>query len=523
MDCPNYIDCYLRLGCMARDRGQIYEASDKFKDALQISNEDPDAWSLIGNLHLAKMEWGPGQKKFERILKQPNTASDAYSHIALGNVWLQTLHQPSKDKEKEKKYQDRALAMYKSVLRNDHKNIWAANGIGAVLAHKGCIQEARDIFAQVREATADFCDVWLNIAHIYVEQKQYISAIQMYENCLKKFYKHPNVEVLQYLARAYFRAGKLREAKMTLLRARRVAPHDTVILYNIALILQKLASQLLRDEKSTLTEVLQAVHELGISHKYFQYLAVEGDKQKYDLGRAAVEARQCQDLLSQAQYHVARAKAIDEQEREQKRTQQQARESFREQQRVKLEAKLRTRQEYMEKMKKATEIGVIDDSGPPKKGGGGGRRKGKRDDGEIHTSDEDGAVGGDGAEGSSKDRGRKRTKKESKKETKAQRKARKKAERVAAGTEKLSKKQASKIKSKAFLNSDSSSSDDEGGKKMKIVSRSISPRSGDGSGSDRGGKKRRIESGSRSRSGSRSSRSGSRSKSRSKSGSRSRS
>ena len=156
--------------------------------------------------------------------------------------------------------------MYKSVLRNDHKNIWAANGIGAVLAHKGCIQEARDIFAQVkllfaikildnvdltsltphqvREATADFCDVWLNIGHIYVEQRQYISAIQvcfslfyifvnmfasqMYENCLKKFYKHPNVEVLQYLARAYFRAGKLREAKMTLLRARRVAPHDTV-------------------------------------------------------------------------------------------------------------------------------------------------------------------------------------------------------------------------------------------------------------------------------------------------------
>ena len=73
------------------------------------------------------------------------------SHIALGNVWLQTLHQPSKDKEKEKKYQDRALAMYKSVLRNDHKNIWAANGIGAVLAHKGCIQEARDIFAQVNK------------------------------------------------------------------------------------------------------------------------------------------------------------------------------------------------------------------------------------------------------------------------------------------------------------------------------------------------------------------------------------
>jgi tetratricopeptide (TPR) repeat protein len=37
MECPNYIDCYLRLGCMLRDRGQIYEASDKFKDALQVT------------------------------------------------------------------------------------------------------------------------------------------------------------------------------------------------------------------------------------------------------------------------------------------------------------------------------------------------------------------------------------------------------------------------------------------------------------------------------------------------------
>lgn len=370
--CPNYIDCYLRLGCMLRDRGQIYEASDKFKDALQFSNEHPDAWSLIGNLHLAKMEWGPGQKKFERILKQPVTSNDAYSHIALGNVWLQTLHQPSKDKEKEKKYQERALTMYKQVLRNDPKNIWAANGIGAVLAHKGYINEARVIFAEVREATADFCDVWLNIAHIYVEQHQYVAAIQMYENCLKKFYKCHHVDTLLYLARAYAKSGKLKEAKMTLLKARRVAPHDSVILYNIALILQRLASQLLRDEKSTLNEVLQAVHELGLSHKYFQYLAVEGDRMKYDLARAAIEARQCQDLLSQAQYHVARARKIDEEERSLRKKQQEEREKLKRMQlemqrevedrrRQREEDQAKARLEYLEKMKSATIIGEIED------------------------------------------------------------------------------------------------------------------------------------------------------------------
>lgn len=66
---PNYVDCYLRLGCMARNKGQIHDASGWFKEALQINTEHPDAWSLLGNLHLAKNEWGPGQKKYERVLK----------------------------------------------------------------------------------------------------------------------------------------------------------------------------------------------------------------------------------------------------------------------------------------------------------------------------------------------------------------------------------------------------------------------------------------------------------------------
>ena len=62
---------------------------------------------------------------------------------------------------------------------------------------------------------------------------------------------------------------------------------------------------------------------------FLQYLAVEGDRMKYDLARAAIEARQCQDLLSQAQYHVARARKIDEEERSLRRKQQEERDKFR--------------------------------------------------------------------------------------------------------------------------------------------------------------------------------------------------
>jgi len=94
--------------------------------------DHPDAWTLIGNLHLAKQEWGPGQKKFERILKQPATANDTYALAALGNVWLQTLHTPTRDDGKKKRHQERAISMFKQVLRIDPRNIYAANGIGMV-------------------------------------------------------------------------------------------------------------------------------------------------------------------------------------------------------------------------------------------------------------------------------------------------------------------------------------------------------------------------------------------------------
>lgn len=359
---PNYIDCYLRLGCMARDTGQFYEASDWFKEALQVDQDHPDAWSLIGNLHFAKQEWGPGQKKFERILKQEITANDTYSQIALGNIWLQTLHQPNKDKDKEKRHQQRALSHYKAVLHSDPKNIWAANGIGAVLAHKGYISEARDVFAQVREATAEFADVWINIAHIYVEQKQYVAAIQMYENCQKKFFKHDNVEILQYLARAYFKCLKLKECKNVLLRCRRIIPQDSLILYNLALVLQRLATQALEDSKSNVQTVLNAVHELGLSQKYFQFLSTHGDKMKFDLRAAIDEAKHCQDLLNQAQYHVARARRLDEEEKEVRRKQELEREALgqklleerqrAEEERVKQEMELiAKRQQFVEQTK----------------------------------------------------------------------------------------------------------------------------------------------------------------------------
>ena len=78
--------------------------------------------------------------------------------------------------------------------------------------------------------------------------------------------------------------------------------------------------------------VLSAVHDLTLAHTYFQFLATTADKAKYDPHLASAEARQCQDLLSQAQYHVARARKVDEEERNFRRRQEEEREALRAQQ-----------------------------------------------------------------------------------------------------------------------------------------------------------------------------------------------
>ena len=45
-------------------------------------------------------------------------------------------------------------------------------------------------------------------------------------------------------------------------------PGDTVLLYNLSLVMQQLATQTLTDEKSNLSAVLGAVHDLELSHRY---------------------------------------------------------------------------------------------------------------------------------------------------------------------------------------------------------------------------------------------------------------
>ncbi|KAE9416876.1 hypothetical protein Angca_004307 [Angiostrongylus cantonensis] len=333
----NYTDCYLRLGCLARDRGQIYESSVWFKEAMSVDQNNADSWVLIGNLHMSKHEWGPGQKKFEQVLNKMDK-EDAYSWVSLGNVWMEMLFNLGRKKTdiqgQETKYMDRALQMFGKALKIEPKNIWAANGIGCVLASKSMWQDARDIFAQVREATSEFYDVWMNIAHVYIELGQYVPALQMYSNAIKKFSKEQDHQALLYLSRAYYKAGRLSDSLHTLENAMMEAPDNVLIKFNYAFILKLTATEVLQEVKSTAMQVRGAMADLKTAERMFSFIASTRDdtlaSSRYvSRTHAGEEARACADLLRQAQTYLARAQQRDEEDERQRAKQQAEREALR--------------------------------------------------------------------------------------------------------------------------------------------------------------------------------------------------
>jgi RNA polymerase-associated protein CTR9 len=264
-DYPSYADSIIRLGCLCRSRGDVQPASLLFKEAMSLDTNDPNPWTFIGNLHLANREYFPAQKVFERILLADKAKSpDAYSLVSLGNLWYE-MATTTTEKDKQGIYMDRALNFYAKVLSTQPKNIYAANGMGCVIALKYGPAPAYEIFAQVREAVDDYLDVRVNIAHVYFAQRQYVTAFQMYKSCIAKFNRHHDVSLQMFTAHAAFKADRLTDARQHVEQAMIEAPHNLIVRYNHGIVLRQIGVYILGNIDATVKEVESALADLVIA------------------------------------------------------------------------------------------------------------------------------------------------------------------------------------------------------------------------------------------------------------------
>jgi RNA polymerase-associated protein CTR9 len=200
---PAYLDCYVRLGKMSLNQGEIHEASEWYKEILAISPHDAGAWTLLANLHLEQGELHPAQKKFERLLAQDR--HDEYALLQLANIFLiaaRHVDPKTTDKEaqnKRAKYLNIAQDYFTKLLTRSPHNIYAANGLGIVCAERGFWGVAHDFFQTIREQLTskkkhknafDFPDAHLNLAHVYLHTGHYGHAITLVDILLFTSHSH---------------------------------------------------------------------------------------------------------------------------------------------------------------------------------------------------------------------------------------------------------------------------------------------------------------------------------------------
>jgi tetratricopeptide (TPR) repeat protein len=174
----------------------------------------------------------------------------------------------------------RALDRYTHVLHKQHNNVFAANGAAAVLFQTGRVREAKQMFSQIREAAPDVADVWVNLAHAYLVQGEYVGAIKLYEATLHKFFKGTDVELLRCMAHAEFvhasaiskdkknvrdpmsiirkQRDMLQRSRRMLQKAMHLNPLDYSLQFNMAVVLKKHAEIIIEGVRDSHNRYMEA-------------------------------------------------------------------------------------------------------------------------------------------------------------------------------------------------------------------------------------------------------------------------
>lgn len=290
---PQYADCHLRLACLAKARGDIAEAESWAHRAAEASGRSADSLALMAGLHLERRDTEAAKRCLEELLDGlPEGASrqELYAKVGLGNVHLLSVPGELQLQENVRKAEAQltnAMNRYRRVLDRDPGNVYAANGLGCVLAEAGLFGQARDVFLSVQEAAAGtdgflrLPDAWINLASVYLGLKQYDAAEHTYVNAIRRFADPTDARLLLYLAKAQYDGGKPGEAAKTITRALHLAPSDPRLRFNLAYLLQEKAGQIVKKkyapgDRKKPVELAAAERSLRQCHKMFEALHAAG-------------------------------------------------------------------------------------------------------------------------------------------------------------------------------------------------------------------------------------------------------
>ncbi|KAG0144668.1 hypothetical protein CROQUDRAFT_47010 [Cronartium quercuum f. sp. fusiforme G11] len=304
---PEYVDAKARLALMYLSGKNFEKANGLLKEALTSQTGNGELRALY-TYFLIESNQIKQARDFSVATLKDHDKQDIYALCASGAL-LYTQARENKNPGPEASMERtnrffRAAEFFEKAIQLDPHCAFAAQGLAIALAEhvigatnsssggQGTtsdgnairaknIRDAITIFTKVKEASNDG-SVYVNLGHCYYLRDEFDRSIENYNTASKRFYHNKNIQVLLYLARAWFqKASKdqsftsLRNALTNAQAAQSLNSRDAAIAFNVALIQQRGLELLLDLEpaKRTLSDIKIAIADAQAAQEAFGHLA----------------------------------------------------------------------------------------------------------------------------------------------------------------------------------------------------------------------------------------------------------
>jgi RNA polymerase-associated protein CTR9 len=364
----SFVAAHLRLGLIALERGDVLRAAEAFKNTAEAAlasaqSAEPvmqqqafsaaaTAFCLLGRARESAGDANGAREAYRAAENVPakgvpgvfggflaagsdgkggagGGGVDPYPSIALANLAFKDVYSASDERAREPILRA-CFDSYKNALKRSPTNLYAANGLGMILAEQGKLDAAHDVFAKAREASPDALPPTMNLAHTQVALGNVGPALQLYSHASKKLLGNGSasasllpaltpgglavedgttleqVKLLSYEARAQMNdPATYASAVKALTKAVHLAPNDLRARFNLSFAMAEEALRVLKLDPTqrTAAEVEEAVEHMKASAKGFEWLLTTLDGLHAEV--AAAEAKGDKDAITRLNARIA--------------------------------------------------------------------------------------------------------------------------------------------------------------------------------------------------------------------------
>jgi len=211
-------ECFNAIALIKTSLGSIHEATEAYRQAIQLAPDQFCAWSNLGNLYLKVSRNDEAMIAFQKAIAR--NPKDPIGWNGLGNVYLRM------------GYSEDAITAYRKAISFMPTFAQPWNGLGDVCSSAGRIEDAIKAYRKALELNKEYVTPWLRLGALFLRQERYREAIKAYQNAVSLDPK--NITIWNDLGAIYLKRELYEEAAEVFSKAIELDGQDGWAHHNLA-------------------------------------------------------------------------------------------------------------------------------------------------------------------------------------------------------------------------------------------------------------------------------------------------